>query len=254
MSKWVKPDYNAIYKIDVDGNKKYFCDVRRSPFSDYHNRMRKSVEYHGYIYRFMSKEEFMKYTHHSLEDNNTEWYDTTDVKLRHHRGHASYNKGYCFFGETYYASETLKDHMSLNDIMKQGNIMWAKRNIYIDWYTREQIFDINECNRVDMEETNFHRNYMDHALYFFDDIGITNRRMNILCKFRYDGIIEKSIGVYMRLGYDGDPDDFAYLEEYGLPNYNDLKLVQFIDCDPCNQIWTEEDEEIYKHHKEEDDE
>lgn len=158
------------------------------------------IHYKGYLYRYMSIDEYNKYLTHSLEDDDRDW---------HEINRCSYNKGYCFIGS---------DYKHLND---WGLNMEAK-HLNLKTYLADSSSDeedrpiIERLSHVGM----IHSTYVDIPKISFRRHV---RRQNVLCKFYYDGEIRQSIGYYGE-GFCDEWED-NYMIEYGLPNYNNLTLI-----------------------------
>lgn len=159
------------------------------------------IHYEGYLYRYMSIDEYNKYISHSLEDSNKDW---------HNINPCSDNKGYCFIGQDY-------RYLNAWDLDMEHK--------YLSLHEKYQ----HSCN--DSDHTDPIEQCLLHVGMVHDSFisrGCINSKehvtmQNVLCKFYYKGEIRQSVGYYGE-GCNDDWED-NYMIEYGLPNYNNLTFI-----------------------------
>lgn len=152
----------------------------------------RTIQYDGYLYRWMSINEFNEYISHSLKDNEHDWSTTNGC---------SDNMGYCFIG---------KDYEYLND--------WG-----LDLES-EYLSDADEKNEIQRRLSHvgmITTNYM--RLPGGDIFHPRVRTMDVFCKFYYKGEIRQCISYYGEGLFDEW--EHNWMVEYGLKNYNNLELV-----------------------------
>jgi hypothetical protein len=155
---------------------------------------RRVTQYKGYIYRYMSVDEYNKYITHSLPINNKEWNDETEC---------SHNIGYCFLGEH-----------SQNLLHEWRNFNLEPKDLYSDL--------TSQMMHVGM----IHPQYKSTGEY--DGSWEKVIQQDVYCKFYYEGPIYQSIAYYGEHDpYDGDVMN-NYMIEYGLPDYSKARLIDAI--------------------------
>lgn len=159
------------------------------------------IHYKGYLYRYMSINEYNKYITHTLEDDNREWSEIN---------RCSDNKGYCFIGQDY-------KYMNTWDLDMECKYLSLHEKYADGRHNSDYITPIEECIS--------HVGMIHHSSISLGEIGFREHviMQNVLCKFYYEGEIRQSIGYYGEGFFDEWEDN--YMIEYGLPNYNNLVLV-----------------------------
>lgn len=187
IPKMVLDDWDKVYDYPKNiwrhHNYKGDIDIRLKP---------RIIQYDGYLYRWMSMNEFNKYISHTLEDNTKNWNEETQC---------SDNMGYCFIGKGYeYLNEWGLDIESE----------------YLSYADEENEIE-HRLSHVGM----IHTNYMH--IPGGDESHPKVRTMDVFCKFYYKGEIRQCVSYYGE-GYCDEWED-NWMIEYGLQNYNDLELV-----------------------------
>jgi hypothetical protein len=156
--KTIIDDWNDVnkYTSDVWMNHTYEqdVDVRLKP---------RTIHYKGYLYRYMSIDEYNKYLTHSLEDDNRDWNELN---------HCSDNKGYCFIGEDYkyfnaWGLNMEAKHLNLETYLRDRDRYEGDRPI-ADMLSHVGMI---HSTYIDLPKISFRRHV---------------RRQNVLCKFYYD--------------------------------------------------------------------
>lgn len=158
----------------------------------------RTIQYDGYLYRWMSINEFNEYISHSLKDNTHDWSTTNGC---------SDNMGYCFIG---------KDCGYLNawDLDLENEYLSYADGTY---FCRGEDCIGEKLEHVGMITTNYMR------LPGGNEFNPKVRTMDVFCKFYYKGEIRQCISYYGEGFFDEWEDN--WMVEYGLKNYNDLELV-----------------------------